>query len=380
LPEQLRGYTVQSSGQPSFPLAMMDWLNQAPAGGSGAGDERSRSLAVLDGEGQIAWYYILPSRIPASQTPLIVDRLASGNWLYMTRKFGFEEVTPDARVARRFHLVKSGTLPHHDFYELVDRRLLFLDAEDRLIGDTADSGRPKRRVRGDTLRLLDPETGAEEQVWSAFDALDPSERPGQWLSETEDGAESWTHANSVSLGSRGNVIVSFRHLDQVISLSPDFKRIEWKLGGPGSSFSFPDATDRFYGQHTATELANGHVLLFDNGNFRPEGEFSRALELELDFATMTARKVWEYRHRPDLYAARLSSALRLPNGNTVVNFGFPAGPDEPVVLVETRPDGTPAWVQAVTLKGARASRYRASPLASLAGEAPAEPIAGCVRS
>ena len=39
-------------------------------------------------------------------------------------------------------------------------------------------------------------------------------------------------------------------------------------------------------------LPNGHVLLFDNGNFKPEeegGQYSRALELGFD--TMEGRKV-----------------------------------------------------------------------------------------
>ena len=83
------------------------------------------------------------------------------------------------------------------------------------------------------------------------------------------------------MGRRGKY--SFRHADQVISLSPDFKTIEWRLGGPGSSFSFPDPSDVFHGQHGVLELPNGHLTMFDNGNYRPEGEYSRALELELDF-------------------------------------------------------------------------------------------------
>ena len=73
------------------------------------------------------------------------------------------------------------------------------------------------------------------------------------------------------------------------------------------------------------ELSNGNILLFDNGNSRPDvegGQYSRALELKLDLATMKATKVWEYRHSPDLYADCCGSVGRLANGNTLINFGF----------------------------------------------------------
>jgi len=151
--------------------------------------------------------------------------------------------------------------------------------------------------------------------------------------------------------------------------------VEWRLGGPGSTFAFPDPTDRFYGQHSASELPNGHMLLFDNGNYRPECQYSRALELALDFSTMTARKVWQYRHAPDFFSAAASNATRLANGNTLVNFAFPESPDDPVGVSEARADGTPAWEVALRLKGQRATSYRAYALDSLNGEVTVEPTA-----
>ncbi len=42
--------------------------------------------------------------------------------------------------------------------------------------------------------------------------------------------------------------------------------------------------------------------------------------MRLDAAAGTAVKVWEYRPTPDNYAPSLSSAYRLSNGNTLVNF------------------------------------------------------------
>jgi hypothetical protein len=121
------------------------------------------------------------------------------------------------------------------------------------------------------------------------------------------------------------------------------------------------------------------VLVFDNGRRRPTaqgGEYSRGLELELDFGTMTARKVWEFRPRQDIYADRVSNVVRLPNGNTLLNFGFRTDdPGAAVVLSEARPDGSLAWEQALKASGRRTSRYRTVPIESLAGERPVEPTA-----
>jgi hypothetical protein len=362
LPSELSGLEISSSGEPSFPLTLMDYHPPRTY---------ARWLLALDEHDRVVWYFPIPHRLVGTQTVRLHQR-ANGNFLYLLRRSGLEEITPDGRLVRELSVGKA---IHHDFLELPDGRLLFLGFEIRKIDDRSNGGPRDLSLRGDTIHVRDLATGVQEEVWNAFETFDPVQRVEDYRGKKEDGldAEDWTHGNTLSLGPRGNVIVSFRHLNQIISLSPDFKTVEWRLGGPESSFSFPDPTDRFHGQHTAQELPDGRILMFDNGNHRPDGEYSRALELELDFGAMTARKVWEYRHRPDMFAYMMSSTVRMPNGNTLINFGFRETPDDPLVLLEARPDGTAAWEQKMRWRGARLSRYRAYPWDSLAGEARTEP-------
>jgi hypothetical protein len=320
---------------------------------------------MSDQAGDVVWYYEVPRQMGLMNANSFIQ-LRSGNLLYLATNVGFEEIGPDARLVRRVRIASSPL--HHDMLELSDGRVLFVGSEVRELDASLIGGPPNLRLRGDTLNVLDLAADTEAVVWSAFDFLDPLDRAPQWLGRIEEGAEYWTHANSVSLGPRGNVLFSLRHLDQVISLSPDLSTIEWKLGGRGSSFHFPNAEDLFYGQHSAYEVSEGRLLLFDNGNYRPEGDFSRGLELALDFETMAARKAWEYRHQPDIFSSRISSVARLSNGNTLVNFGFREDPDEPVLLVESRPDGTTVWQQSLSYEGRRISRFRALPFDSLRGE------------
>ena len=374
LPELLQRYAVEASGRPSFPLAIMDWRVVPPASGPNRSGRILRWLAVLDVEGHMVWYYI-PHQSAAEGLNLLVKRLANGNWLYQAQSYGFGEVSPDARPVRMFPMGnRGGQLPHRDFLQLPNQRVLYIGNETRSIDDTINGGPPDFKLVGDTLHMLDLETGEPQRVWSVFEVLSPTERPEHWRGHLEDGQGEWTHANTVSLGPHGNILLSFRQTDQVISLSADLRTVEWKLGGPGSDFAFPDPSDRFFGQHSAQELPGGRILMFDNGNFRPEGEYSRALELQLDFQTMTAHKVWEYRHDPDIYSSKVGNVVRLPNGNTTVNFGF-RGDEllDPSVLVEALPDGTAAWQQTLKLPDAIQNRYRVYPVDSLAGEQSVQP-------
>ena len=102
------------------------------------------------------------------------------------------------------------------------------------------------------------------------------------------------HANSLQVAPTGVILMSVRHLDTVIAISPQFDRIAWRIGRFGSDFAFADPSDRFYHEHYVRMLENGNLLLFDNGDGRPAaegGQYNRALELALDWDSMTATKV-----------------------------------------------------------------------------------------
>ena len=182
-----------------------------------------------------------------------------------------------------------------------------------------------------------------------------------------------THTNSLSFLPNGDILVSNRHLDQLIAVKPDFSGIDWTLGGYGSSFTFPNPNDQFYHQHNAKMLPNGDILLFDNGNLRPDaqgGQYSRAEELKLDFATMQATKVWEYRNTPDLFSSAVGSVFRFANGDTVIDFGIDTNTTEnPSVftVVEADSGGKPVAVTTISSPG-KGDQYRAIPAVTLNGE------------
>ena len=81
-------------------------------------------------------------------------------------------------------------------------------------------------------------------------------------------------------------------------------------------------------------------------------------------ARQTAQKVWEWRPPTDNWSGLISSARRLPNGNTLVAFGLQAnataGWTGPIEVFEVTEAGEVAWH--LVISGAVQSMYRATPL------------------
>ena len=257
---------------------------------------------------------------------------------------------------------------HHDLLILPGEQVLYIAHEIITIDDTERGGDAETRVLVDSLRRWDQRTHTTEELWDARDHLSLANR-GRWGGDPKN----WLNVNSLAMGIRGNLILSLANRNEIISIAPDFRSIEWRLGGPQSSYEFADPADRFYFQHTAAELPNGNILLFDNGRGRPEdegGEYSRALELALNTYDLTALKVWEYRHSPDLYALSRSSAYRLPSGTTLINFETNDA-DPQRVIVEADAAGAPVWVAELRSPTIRNS-YRAYPALTIMGETAVE--------
>mgnify|MGYP001309941051 FL=1 len=340
-------------------------------------------LAAFDAKGHIVWYF----EGPEDEQPYIMAQKPNRNIVYIaghkggTTGKGLVEITPLGEEIDRLVDECSPFGPiHHDIDILQDERVMYLS---RIIQHPG-YGVPPKPQEGDTIGIWDQSRNRNDIFWNIFDHISPSDRTKPDSNRTLPGnpvwggcdrdrkVQDWSHGESISMAEDGSVLASFRHLDQIISISPDFNSVQWRLGGPGSDFTFPDARDRFYHQHSVVALPNGNVLLFDNGNHRPETEgreYSRALELSLNMSTMTATKVWEYRHEPDIFSVCCSSVSRLDNGNTLILFGSVFGDlcCRPYVIVEVTSNGKVAWKVRHTSSN-KTSQQRIYHSASIMGE------------
>ena len=135
-----------------------------------------------------------------------------------------------------------------------------------------------------------------------------------------------TYDNELASGGQakfapGNIVFSYRSNDVIGVIERPSGQIVWAWG--------PGVID---GQHKPHMLANGNILIFDNGTLRG---WSRVIELN----PLTERIEWEYTAAPkESFLSRyISAAQRLPNGNTLICEGAKSH------LFEVTPDGQIVW-------------------------------------
>lgn len=331
LPTDLASTLGERAGRHTVPLVL---LHLYEASGF-------KGYAILDEHDDVVWYW------RTTDFPFGMTRRANGNFVLMDKARGLVEVTAAGEVAHELTQDLAAREMHHDVIATPANTLLFIAFDDRDVNGAT--------VRGDAIWEWSPEAGTVDERWSAWDHFSFADAP------TPVGRE-WIHANALAIGPRGNVLLSAHNWNQIVSITADWRAIEWRLGGANATYPLAGA-DAFSGQHTAREIAAGRVLLFDNGTSR--GGFSRAIEYALDGTS--ARTLWEWRSQPLNYASAVGSARRLENGHTLVAFGMTtglAGSTGPTEVYEVDEAGVPVWHLVTRTQ----TMYRAEPLSSVGTE------------
>jgi len=140
--------------------------------------------------------------------------------------------------------------------------------------------------------------------WRTWEYLDPVT---DGIAEIQAPRTLWAHGNSVQELPDGDILASYRPTSTVIRISRKTGKILWKLGPPTVA-----------GQHAPTLLANGNILIFDNGVHRLDDPMPYSRVIEVNPATKEI--VWKYQDKPawNFFSPRMGIAQRLPNGNTLI--------------------------------------------------------------
>ena len=281
-----------------------------------------KGYALVDSSGRIAWHY------RTKDYPFGADRRKNGNFVFMDKGHGLVEVDRSGAIVHELMQRDPENEMHHAIVVTPRDTVLYLTF------DTQDFA--GKRLKGEAIWEWNPDTGEDVKRWRSWDFMDPA------LDRSARTAGEWLHGNSLHVGPGGNILLSFHYINQVISIAPDWKSIEWRLGGVRSTIAVP-ADQQTSAQHTAAELEKNRILMFDNRtDLQPP--YSRAVEYVIDGAA--AKQVWQWKAPNNNYASAVSSARRLSNGNTLIAFGMEKGRNGssgPTEAYEVTPDGAVRW-------------------------------------
>ena len=216
---------------------------------------------------------------------------------------------------------------HHDFEIVENGDILILGAEGRKVNYNSQ----EVLIRDDIIVTLDSE-GVPKNFISFYDVLGGQIPQKNWevaMSKTESvkiflrkirnfirqkSSEHLDqfdifHSNTVEeikydigVAKKGDILFCIRNLNLIGILDRETEELVWSWG--------PGVLDR---PHNPTVLANGNILVFDNGVQRG---YSRVLEID----PSTAEIVWKFEADPReaFFTQTRGGSQRLPNGNTLI--------------------------------------------------------------
>ena len=293
-------------------------------------------IHLIDMEGEVARTWYVETALQSH-----CRLLPNGNVIYPTRdrsnisRAGLRELAPDSsvvwsyhcRVDHDFQLLKSGNIMIHTVADLPWPEL---GPELKRHPHIIEITRKKELVwawRGEE-HLAELEALLPSEAWQHFQERVHGQFSFDWAHNNTCQVipPNKTHEREKARGGEsrfkpGNIVFSYRSVDIIGVIDRESGRIVWAWG--------PGVID---GQHKPHMLANGNILIFDNGTLRG---WSRVIELN----PLNEEIEWEYAAEPkDAFLSRyISGAQRLPNGNTLICEGGK------MRLFEVSPEGDIVW-------------------------------------
>ena len=295
---------------------------------------------VIDNTGRVVWYHRLsgPSlNFMAQPTGRYVARPSTP---YPNDVEHWVELDPLGVVKHTLSCARGFSSRPHDLIAEADGSYWIMCDETRVMDLTAYGGAAEARVTGTVVQHV----GADRELvfeWNPFDHfaitdVHQAERTGTNVN--------WMHGNAIDLDTDGNLLVSFRNLEEITKIDVRTGAVIWRMGGRRNQFAFVGTpTTAFTRQHGVRSSAAGTFIILDN--LGSPGE-SRAERYVVDEIARTARLASSYGSVPGVVTQIGGSVQPLPNGRTLVSFGTEGRVEEYDAegRVVWRIDGHPGYV------------------------------------
>ena len=262
----------------------------------------------------------------------------------MRKKFTHHLYDEERNEVDVFQMGNGYLADDHDFQVLPNGHVLMFSYSSHTVdmSQMVEGGHPAANVTGAVIQELDVYKNVIFQ-WRSIDHI-PVTDSYKNLTGARIG---YIHVNSVELDETdGSLIISCRNTYDLIKISRATGEVIWRLSGRQNDFTFINENEDnaplyIRGTHDARVHANGNITMFDNGAYEDDmvRTYSRAVEYDLDEVNMTATMVWEYRNDPDFLVLSGGDCIRLPNGNTTLNWGRAAKQGDAPLMTEADPNG-----------------------------------------
>jgi hypothetical protein len=263
------------------------------------------------------------------------DRQPNGNFTYFNRVGGkYYEMDSTFTVIDSFYTGNGYLTDIHELRVLPNHHALLMSYDKELVDMSllVPGGNTNALVTGLIIQEIDENKNVVFQ-WRSWDHILITDATHENLLAPE---IDYIHGNALESDVDGNILLSSRHLDEITKIDRSSGNTIWRLGGKKNQFTFNNDLQKFSYQHGIRRLLNGHIILFDNGNYHVPS-VSRAVEYILDETNHQVTLFWEYRNTPVIFGNAMGFAQRLENGNTLISWGS-TNP----TLTEVKPDGTKA--------------------------------------
>ena len=294
--------------------------------------------------------------------------------------YGIEIMNWEGDLIWRYFYTETMYYQHHDIEPLPNRNILMVVRDIRVSSELEDAGRDPASISTARIWLekiveIKP-IGIDDALvvweWEVYHHLiqnfDPAKNNYGVVQDhpelvdvnyTPDMLREWLHANSVDYNSElDQVLISVRNLDELWIIDHSTTTIEaaghtggssgkggdilYRWGNPETYGALNNNDRKFYRQHDARWIddglsGGGNIMVFNNGEERPEGEYSTVDEIIVpidingnytmplqDNSYLPVEQTWNYTADPpiNMYSQHISGAHRITNGNTMICEGY----------------------------------------------------------
>lgn len=263
-------------------------------------------------------------------------------------------------------------LTHTDFHDFIitdEGNHIFISYNSVTRDMTAFGLSAQELVEDSVIQEVTP-SGQVVFEWNSWDHMNVADCQATGSPPWSPFPRGYAHLNSIALTPAGDLIGSFALCSQVLKIDRPTGDVIWQLGGGDSDFAIVgDSFNEFCFEHTPSELSGDRVLLFDNGGQQENlcfgdriadfGQFSRAVEYQLDFSTGQASFVRDHSlfGTYQVHTPSQGSVQALDNGNWLINWGNVE--NDAMSVTEVTPSGDEILAIKILYDGNLAVSYRA---------------------